>query len=80
MNETEPSPSQVAGFEASLKSGKARILFYNSQVADDTTKRLLDLARQAGVKVIGVTETEPAGKTIADWLLGQVAAVEDALK
>ena len=80
MNDTEPSPSEVAGFEQSLKSGEAKILFYNSQVTDDTTTRLLKLAKDSGVKVIGVTETEPAGKTIATWFVGQLDAVEDALK
>ncbi len=80
MNDTEPSPKQVADFEQSLKSGEAKILFYNSQVTDDTTTRLLGLAKDAGVKVIGVTETEPAGKTIAGWFSGQLDEVEDALK
>lgn len=80
MNETEPSPSQVARFEQSLKSGQARILFYNSQVTDDMTTRLLGLARDAKVPVVGVTELEPGGTTIPDWLLGQLTAVEDALK
>ncbi|MDR3470778.1 MAG: zinc ABC transporter substrate-binding protein [Devosia sp.] len=80
MNDTEPSPSQVARFQESLKSGKAKMLIYNSQVTDDTTTRLLDIAKTAGVPVVGVTETAPANKSIADWLLGQLGAVEDALK
>ena len=80
MNDTEPSPSQVAGFEESLKSGRAKILFYNSQVTDDTTARLLALAKASNVPVVGVTELAPAGKSIPDWLLGQLAAIEDALK
>jgi len=80
MNDTEPSPSQVAGFERSLKSGEAKILFYNSQVTDDTTTRLLKLARDSHVKVVGVTETEPKGKTIVTWFLGQLDEIETALK
>ena len=80
MNETEPSPSDVIGFERSLKDGTARLLFYNAQVADDTTARLLKLARDAHVPVIGVTETEPQGETIATWFAGQLAEIEDALK
>lgn len=79
MNDTEPSPQQVAKFENSLKNGKAKILFYNSQVTDDTTTRLLNLAKASGVKVIGVTETEPKGKTIQTWLAGQIADVQEAL-
>ena len=79
MNETEPSARDVAGFEDSLKSRAAKILFYNSQVTDDTTTRLLDLAKASGVPVIGVTETEPAGQTIETWYAGQIAAIEAAL-
>lgn len=80
MNDAEPSPSEVVGFENSLKDGSAKILFYNSQVTDDTTTRLLKLAKDSHVKIIGVTETEPQGKTIAAWFLGQLQEVEDALK
>lgn len=80
MNETEPSPKDVAAFEKSLTSGTAKILFYNDQVTDDTTERLLAIAKESGVTVIGVTETEPAGKTIQSWFSSQVAAVAEALK
>ncbi len=79
MNDTEPSPSEVAGFESSLKTGNAKILFYNAQVTDDTTTRLLGLAKDAHVPVIGVTETEPAGKTIQTWFGGQLQQVSAAL-
>ena len=79
MNETEPTPSQVAAFEDSLTSGTARILFYNDQVTDGTTERLLGLAKKGGVAVIGVTETEPAGETIQSWFSGQIASVGKAL-
>ncbi|GLS20079.1 ABC transporter substrate-binding protein [Labrys miyagiensis] len=79
MNDTEPSPSQVAGFEKSLKDGSAKILFYNSQVSDETTKHLLQLARDNKVAVVGVTETEPAGKTIQTWFGGQLKEVGSAL-
>ena len=61
MNDAEPSATQVAAFENSLKDGSAKILFYNSQVTDEATTRLLDIAKQNKVTVIGVTETEPAG-------------------
>lgn len=79
MNETEPSPSDVADFESSVKTGAAKILFYNSQVTDDTTTRLLDLAKASSVPAIGVTETEPAGQTIETWFSSQIAAVQSAL-
>jgi len=79
MNDTEPSATQVAGFEKSLTDGSAKILFYNSQVTDEATTRLLDIAKEHKVTVIGVTETEPAGKTIQTWFGGQIDDVQKAL-
>ncbi|MER8914930.1 zinc ABC transporter substrate-binding protein [Mesorhizobium sp. M0761] len=79
MNDAEPSATQVAAFENSLKDGSAKILFYNSQVIDEATTRLLDIAKQNKVTVIGVTETEPAGQTIQTWFGGQIDAVQKAL-
>lgn len=79
MNDAEPSATQVAAFENSLKDGSAKILFYNSQVTDEATTRLLDIARQNKVTVIGVTETEPAGQTIQTWFGGQIDSVQKAL-
>jgi zinc/manganese transport system substrate-binding protein len=79
MNDTEPSPSQVAAFERSLTDGSAKILFYNSQVTDEATTRLLNIAKEHKVTVIGVTETEPAGKTIQTWFGGQIDEVQKAL-
>ncbi|ESY25455.1 cation ABC transporter substrate-binding protein [Mesorhizobium sp. LNJC394B00] len=79
MNDAEPSATQVAAFENSLKDGSAKILFYNSQVTDEATTRLLDIAKQNKVTVIGVNETEPAGQTIQTWFGGQIDAVQKAL-
>ncbi len=79
MNDTEPSPKQVAAFQDSLTDGSAKILFYNSQVTDEATQHLLDLAKANHVAVVGVTETEPAGMTIQKWFAGQLDAVQKAL-
>ena len=79
MNDTEPSPKDVAAFEDSLKNGSVKILFYNSQVTDDTTTRLLALAKASNVPVVGVTETEPAGKTVQTWFADEIAAISAAL-
>jgi zinc/manganese transport system substrate-binding protein len=79
MNDTEPGPSDVAAFEDSLKNHAVKILFYNSQVTDDTTARLLDLAKASNIPVVGITETEPAGMTVQTWIGGEVTAVRAAL-
>lgn len=79
MNGTEPGPSQVAAFEDSLRDGSARILFYNSQVTNAATNRLLDIAQRNGVPVIGVTETEPEGITIQTWFGRLLDRIDSAL-
>ena len=81
MSVTEPSFQQTAAFEKSLTDGTAKILFYNSQVSDPSTKRMQEIAKSHGVPVVGVTETQPAdAKSYVDWMLVQLAAVQSALK
>lgn len=79
MNGTEPSASQVAAFENDLKNRTVKLLFYNSQVTDDLTARLLKLAKASGVPVVGVSETEPPGTIYQDWMTGQLDALNKAL-
>jgi zinc/manganese transport system substrate-binding protein len=79
MNDTEPSASDIAAFENDLKSRSVKVLFYNSQVTDDLTARLLQLAKDSHVPIVGVTETEPPGVTYQDWMASQVDATEKAL-
>ena len=79
MNNAEPSPSQVIAFEKSLTSGEAKILFYNKQVTDKTTARLLDIAKAHKVIVVGVTETMPKGMTIQSWFAGQLDEIKHDL-
>jgi zinc/manganese transport system substrate-binding protein len=80
MNEAEPSPRQVAAFENSLSDGSVKLLFYNRQVASPMAERMRALAEANGIPVVGVTELMPPGKTIADWLNGELDAVEAALE
>lgn len=80
MNGTEPSAREVAAFESDLKTHNVSILFYNQQASSAAAKYLLDIATAAHVPVVGVTETEPAGATYQSWMLGQLDAVEKALR
>ena len=80
MNGTEPRASDVAAFEADLRQHRVRVLLYNSQASDSAAKRLLDIARQAGIPVVGVTETEPAGQTYQTWMMAQLDALDAALE
>jgi zinc/manganese transport system substrate-binding protein len=79
MNDTEPSARDTAAMESDLKNGKVKVFFYNSQVTDPLTDRLKSLAQKANIPVVGVTETEPAGKSFAAWMLSELDATEKAL-
>jgi zinc/manganese transport system substrate-binding protein len=56
-----------------------RALIYNSQAEAPMTRRLLKIARDAGVPTVSVTETQPAGKTFQQWMAGQLDALAKAL-
>ena len=80
MNDAEPSASETATFEQSLKSGHAKVLFYNSQVTDPTTARLQAMARSAHLPIVGVTETQPNDQPdYAAWMNHELDAVQAAL-
>jgi len=79
MNETEPSAKETVAMENDLKGAKVKALFYNSQVTDSTTERLIGLARSAKVPVVAVTETKPADKSYIEWMLAAIDATEKAL-
>ena len=79
MNSTEPSPSDVAAFEDDLKNHKVKVMIYNAQADDQAVKRLVALAKESKIPIVGVSETEPAGKTYQAWMLGQLDALDKAL-
>lgn len=78
---TEPSPADTAAFEQILTSHTARILLYNAQATSQTTENVKSVARQAGVPVIGVTETlPPQYKTYQSWQQAQLNTIVHALE
>jgi zinc/manganese transport system substrate-binding protein len=79
MNDTEPRVSDIATFENDLRKHAVRLLLYNSQATDAAAQRLVRIAQQSKVPVVGVTETEPPGKTYQDWMMGQIEAIAQAL-
>ena len=79
MNDTEPSARDLAAFENDLKQHKVRALIYNKQVSDKLTDRLIAIAKKAKVPVVPVTETMPEGVSFADWMLGEIDALDKAL-
>lgn len=80
MNNAEPSPSQVAAFETDLRGHKVKAMLVNAQASEPSVQRLVQMARDNGVPVVGVTETEPPNATYQSWMLGQLDALDRALR
>ena len=79
-DDSDPSPADVAAFDAALKDHKVKALLYNAQVTSPTTQRLKDLARSNGVPIVGVTETMPPGaQNFQTWQADQAWALLAAL-
>jgi len=79
MNGVDLAPQYVTLQENLLTEHKVKVLVYNQQVVDQVTTTFLAKARQAGVPVVGVYETMPAGFTYQSWMLAEVHALRSAI-
>ena len=79
MNNAEPTASEVAAFENDLKGHKVKAMLYNAQASEPAVARLVQMAKDNGIPVVGVSETEPPGATYQQWMLGQLDALDAAL-
>jgi zinc/manganese transport system substrate-binding protein len=79
MNNAEPTPSEVATFENDLKGKKVKAMLYNAQASEPAVAKLVQLAKDNGIPVIGVSETEPPHSSYQDWMMGQLNALDQAL-
>jgi zinc/manganese transport system substrate-binding protein len=76
---TDPTPADIATMQHLLTNHAVKALLYNEQATSPLTARLEQTARAAGVPIVPVTETEPAGTTFESWQLAQVTALARAL-
>lgn len=58
----DPSPADTATMETLMTNHGVRVLLYNSQATSSVTQHVRDLAAQAGIPVVGVSETIPANE------------------
>ena len=79
MNNTEPSASQVAGFENDLKKHLVKAMLFNAQASEPAVQRLVEMAKANKIPIVGVSETEPPGMTYQAWMLAQLDALDKAL-
>ena len=78
-NNAEPTPSEVAAFENDLKGKKVKAMLYNAQASEPAVGKLVQMAKDNGIPVVGVSETEPPNSTYQGWMMGQLNALDHAL-
>jgi zinc/manganese transport system substrate-binding protein len=77
--ESDVSPVVLNETLALFSEHQVKLLAYNEQTTGTATERVLDAAKKAGVPVVPVTETLPAGKHYIDWMQGNIDAIGKAL-
>lgn len=78
--DSDPAPADVAAMLDMISSREISALLYNDQTATAVTKRVLAAAEQAGIPVVVVTETLPAGKDYLAWQADTAEALAAALR
>lgn len=76
----EPSPGDTQKMDELLSGHHIRVLLYNAQATSAVTQHVQDLARNAGIPVVPVTETQPKSEaSYQAWQLHQLDALLRAL-
>lgn len=78
-DETDVPPTVMRDTLALLTDHQVALLVYNAQTTGPQTAQVRTAARDAGVPVVAVTETLPAGKTYATWMSANLDALAQAL-
>jgi zinc/manganese transport system substrate-binding protein len=79
MNESEPSPKMMINYQKLFNDKEVKLLFYNKQVTDNSTKNILELAEKNNIPVVGVTETMPIDSDAIRWLVDTLESTAQAL-
>jgi zinc/manganese transport system substrate-binding protein len=76
----DPSPADTEAMDALMTDKGVKVLLYNAQATSPVTEHVKDLAKQAGIPVIGVTETLPTNeKSYQSWQADQLKQLVSAL-
>jgi zinc/manganese transport system substrate-binding protein len=76
----DPPVQSVVKFEGLIKNKKIQVLVYNEQTVTPITETIKKMAADAGIPVIGITETiQPPDASFEDWMNGELMALENAL-
>jgi zinc/manganese transport system substrate-binding protein len=79
--ESDVPAAALASMNQLVDGKQINVLVENTQTENQVTKQVVEKAKTAGVPVVQVTETLPAGVTgYLDWMSKQVDALAQALK
>ena len=79
-NGNEPSAADTQAMQALISGHTLRLLLYNTQATSAVTQHMRALAVQAGIPVVGVSETlPPSVPSYQAWQLRQALAILRAL-
>lgn len=79
-NDSEPSPADLAAFEALLTEGAVDVLLFNGQTSGSVPDQLRSAAEDAGVPVVEVSESPPSPESsFLAWQVDQLEALTGAL-
>jgi zinc/manganese transport system substrate-binding protein len=79
-NDSDPAPGDIAAFQSTLQNEQADVLVVNTQTEGTVPDQLRQVAEDAGVAVVEVTESPPdAGGSFVAWQLAQLQQLSTAL-
>lgn len=67
----DPSPADIKNLRDDLRAHRVAFLVENVQTSDRMITNLVHLARQEGVPVVKVSESQPAGESYVQWMSHQ---------
>jgi zinc/manganese transport system substrate-binding protein len=76
----DPPATTVVTVNTQISQRRIKVLIYNEQTITPLTTRLQDAARTQGIPIVPVTETMPTGRNYQQWMLDQLAVLEQALQ
>lgn len=78
QNDTDPSPKDIKQMQADIRQHKIAFFVVNTQEMSKMTTNLVSLAKDSGVPIVRVTESQPAGTTYKTWMMHQFDQVQRA--
>jgi zinc/manganese transport system substrate-binding protein len=78
---TNPNVRDVATFHDQIRQKHIKVLVYNMQAVSNLASQLQTLAQEAGIPVVGVTETlVPVHDSFQNWQVRQLRDLLTALE